>query len=102
MNFDLSDDVRMFLRAAALQGCCAKNAVPASRCAVFGYCVVALLLLAGAVMGGAFLAASGTGVSESLGGLADTLVEQVSFHVTSQVTYGPDQKCKDVWTCCSC
>lgn len=60
-----------------MQGCCAKNKTPKSRGKVFGYCIFALILLAITVVGGSMLAASGPAVTGSLGGLADTLLDQV-------------------------
>eukprot|EP00892_Ulva_mutabilis_P004420 jgi/Ulvmu1/234/UM001_0238.1 len=68
-----------FCCCCAGKGCCAKNETPASRKKVFGHCVFALMLLAVTVIGGSMLAASGAPVSDSLGGLADTLIDQVSI-----------------------
>lgn len=64
-----------------MQGFCAKNKTPASRCTVLGYCIFGIALLIAVFLGGAILAASGAPFSASIGGLADTLVEQVSSHV---------------------
>lgn len=85
-----------------VQGCCARNKEPASRCTVFGYCLGAIVLLAVAVIAGSFFAASGTGVSEALAGLADTLVEQVGSDLqmdrnTCGAVQTPYRKAETYW-----